>query len=176
LYTYDIKREKDLKDLTFSLSININNTHLYHQAFIHKSFTHENNDKSYERLELLGDSILTFIIIKKLFDIYLDKTEGEISKIKDFLVSENFLYTISKSLNFDQYILLSKGERNSGNIKKSIVADVFESFLGALYLDQGLEESEKFILNHFENEMIHLENYKKNKNYKTILQEYFHKT
>ncbi len=121
--------------------LNIKNNELYATAFTHSSYANENNCTSYERLEYLGDAIVDFIIGE-----YLYKTtnlgEGEMTKLRAKYVCEDALYEYSMQLNLNNYLKLGNGEKE---LKKAIVADIFESFIGALYLDKGFKKTEEFI-------------------------------
>ncbi len=117
-------------------------------AFTHKSYANESAEKvvSYERYEYLGDAILEYVTSKELFEEYPDKTEGELTKLRASLVCEYTLSQITQKLGFGDYLYLSHGEEiNDGKNRPSILCDLFESVLGAVYLDGGLEEAEKYI-------------------------------
>ncbi len=118
-------------------------------AFTHKSYTNENlikKHESYERLEYLGDAILEFLVSKYLFDTYPDKPEGELTKLRASIVCEFTLSKLSRELKLGGYGYFSKGERNTGGPNRdSILCDMFESLLGAIYLDGGLEEANSFV-------------------------------
>lgn len=118
-------------------------------AFTHKSFTNENivkKHQSYERFEYLGDAILEFLVSKYLFDTYPEKPEGELTKLRASIVCEFTLSKLSRELKLGSYGYFSKGERNTGGPNRdSILCDMFESLLGAIYLDGGLEEANSFI-------------------------------
>ncbi len=118
-------------------------------AFTHKSYTNENlikKHESYERFEYLGDAILEFFVSKYLFDTYPDKPEGELTKLRASIVCEFTLSKLSRDLKLGSYGYFSKGERNTGGPNRdSILCDMFESLLGAIYLDGGLDEANSFI-------------------------------
>lgn len=118
-------------------------------AFTHKSYANErkiNKPESYERSEFLGDAILEFIVSKYLYHHYQKYPEGKLTKLRASLVCEFTLSQISKELGFDEFVLLSKGEDlTGGRNRNSILCDLFESVLGAVYLDGGLKEAEKFV-------------------------------
>ena len=118
-------------------------------ALTHKSFANEKTCvkfESYERYEFLGDAILEFLTSKYLFDNYPDKTEGELTKLRASLVCEFTLSKISRELNLGQYGRFSKGEKNTGGMNRdSILCDMFESLLGAIYLDGGMDQAKKFV-------------------------------
>ena len=112
---------------------------LFVRAFTHTSYANENKTESYERLEYLGDAVLEFIMSEYLYK-NTEKKEGEMSKLRAHYVCENALYEYAIRIGLNEYILLGKGEEESGGRnRKAIVADVFESFIAALFLDQGIE-------------------------------------
>ncbi len=117
-------------------------------AFTHKSYANESHSGklSYERYEFLGDAILQFVTSKQLFLDYPEKTEGELTKLRASLVCEYTLSQITRKLGFGDYLYLSHGEElTGGKNRPSILCDLFESVLGAIYMDGGLEEAEKYI-------------------------------
>ena len=108
-------------------------------AITHKSFVNEKmvgRYMSYERYEFLGDAILEFIVSKYLFENYQTMPEGDLSKLRSSLVCEFTLSKISRDLRFGEFARFSKGERQTGGANRdSILCDMFESVLGAIYLD-----------------------------------------
>ena len=121
---------------------------LFVRAFTHTSYANEHKTESYERLEYLGDAVLEFIMSEYLYK-NTEKAEGEMTKLRAHYVCENALYEYAFRLGLNDYILLGKGELDSCGInRKAIVADVFESFIAALFLDQGIETVKKFIYKH----------------------------
>lgn len=119
------------------------------QALTHSSFVNEqkiNKRPDYERLEFLGDAVLEMISSAYLFRTNPDKKEGEMSKMRAALVCEQALAFDSAQLGLKDYIILGKGEESTGGRnKESIIADVMEAVIGALFLDGGIEESKRFI-------------------------------
>ena len=160
-----------MKKILETLNIKPNNIKLYEQAFIHNSYMYENNlTKSYETLEFLGDAIVDLVVSDYLYrsEKY---HEGEMTKLRASYVCENALYEYANNLEFGKYIKLGIGEkRNGGNKKKAILADVFEAFIAAIYLDLGFEKAKEICLNiivpYIENDEILLFN-----DYKSALQE-----
>ena len=152
------------------LNIVPNNEKLYIRALTHTSYANEENVESYERLEYLGDAVLELIISEYLYK-NTSKEEGEMTKLRSHYVCENALYEYSIRLGLNEDLLLGHGEEESGGrLRKTIVADIFEAFLGALYLDKGLEEARNFIYKNviplIENKAIDFFS-----DYKSILQE-----
>ena len=130
------------------LNIKPNNIELYKQAFLHTSYAYEHNLKcSYEKLEFLGDAIVDLIVSDYLYkNEELD--EGKMTKIRASYVCENALFEYANKLEFSKYLKLGKGELQTGGLhKKAILADVFEAFIAALYLDQGYEKTKEVALN-----------------------------
>src|SRR3990167_2546576 len=124
------------------------NKELFLQAFTHRSYLNEAKQKteSNERLEFLGDSILSFIVSQYLFKKYPDFNEGTLTNLRSLLVNTKSLASIAKQLDFGNLLRLSKGEEDSkGRQNQSLLADSFEAFIGALFLDQGFVAVEKFL-------------------------------
>ncbi|MBD8025804.1 ribonuclease III [Ureibacillus sp. Re31] len=125
------------------LNIYFRNKSLLYQAFIHSSYVNEHRRKLFtdnERLEFLGDAVLELSVSKYLFERYPHMSEGELTKLRASIVCEPSLVIFANELNFGKYVLLGKGEELTGGRERpALLADVFESFIGALYLDQGLE-------------------------------------
>ena len=130
------------------LGIEIENIELLTTALTHSSYSNEAGGENYERLEFLGDSVLQLIMSEYFYKNH-DLSEGDMSKTRASYVCENALYEYSIRLGLNEYILLGKGELESGGkFRKAIVADVFEAFLGAMFLDQGIETCKKFVYKH----------------------------
>ena len=124
------------------------NAKLLRQAFVHRSFLNESKEKveSNERLEFLGDSILSFVVSDHLFKTYPDFDEGILTNLRSLVVNTKSLASSAKELEFGKYLLLSHGEEESkGRENESILANTFESFIGSLFIDQGLDPVTKFI-------------------------------
>ena len=120
------------------------NNKLYETALSHSSFVNEHNLKSdYERLEFLGDAVLELVVSDYLYQNY-QETEGEMTKVRASYVCENALYEYMKDLDLIKYIKVGNGEL--GNIKKAIVADIFESIMAAIYLEEGFLKVKEVIL------------------------------
>lgn len=126
------------------------NQELFLQAFTHRSYLNEAKQKteSNERLEFLGDSILSFVVSNYLYEKYPDFNEGILTNLRSLLVNTKSLAQISGELDFGSLLRLSKGEEDSkGRQNQSLLADSFEAFIGALFLDQGIKKVEIFLLN-----------------------------
>lgn len=129
------------------LEIIPNDLKLYTIAFSHSSYVHEHNFKSdYERLEFLGDKVLDLTISDYIYNNFNIK-EGEMTKLRASYVCENACSRYAQDLNFSDYIKVGHGEEiDGGRFKKVILADIFESFCGAMYLDLGYEKAKEKIL------------------------------
>lgn len=150
--------------------IETQNEALYVKAFTHTSFANEENCESYERLEYLGDAVLELIMSEYLYK-NTEKEEGEMTKLRAHYVCENALYEYSIRLGLNNELLLGKGEEeNDGRHRKAIVADIFESFIGAMFLDKGLDTVKKFM---YDNVIPMIENKEIDffSDYKSVLQE-----
>src|SRR5579872_1530263 len=151
-----------------------NNKKLLQQAFVHRSYVNEAKEKieSNERLEFLGDSILSFVISKTLFVKFSDFDEGVLTNIRSLLVNTKTLAEIAKSLGFGEMLKLSKGEEEAkGRENQSLLADSFESYIGALFLDQGLDTVSAFILENLSPKMDEIVARKQFKDPKSLFQE-----
>ncbi|MBF0806091.1 MULTISPECIES: ribonuclease III [unclassified Streptococcus] len=124
-------------------------TVLLETAFTHTSYANEHrllNISHNERLEFLGDAVLQLLISEYLYARFPGKPEGELSKLRSMMVREESLAGFSKDCQFDQYIRLGKGEeKNGGRSRDTILGDLFEAFLGALLLDQGVDAVRSFM-------------------------------
>lgn len=130
----------------------IKNVALYQRAFTHKSALkrYSGLTGSYETLEFMGDSVLGFIITRHLFDTYEKEQEGFMTKIRTKMVRGSTLCKISKELGLHEFILMDqKGEANNWIMNDHIMEDVFEAFVGAIYLDIGMVHAKNFVLNVF---------------------------
>lgn len=138
----------DFKKLYETFEYSFKNEELLITALSHPSLCYlkQHKTNSYERLELLGDSILSFIILELLLNEYKDLDEGEISKRKSYLVCTETLSNIGQSINIGEYILMTKGEEKlNGRNSPKILENVMEAIIGALYLDGGLDVARRFI-------------------------------
>ncbi|MEI8232865.1 MAG: ribonuclease III [bacterium] len=129
-----------LVSLISSLGLKVNDEHLIQNAFVHRSYLNESRDfvDSNERLEYLGDAVLEMATSHFLFNSYPDFQEGMLTNMRAALVRTESLGETALGLGFDKLLLMSKGEEATGGRQnRSILADTFEAFLGAIYLDQG---------------------------------------
>lgn len=126
----------------------IKNQKLLEEALTHRSYLNEVKEKvpSNERMEFLGDSILSFIVSDYLFSKYPDFNEGKLTNLRSLLVNTKMLAQLAQECDLGSKLRLSKGEEESGGrVNPSLLADTFEAFLGALFLDKGIEEVKKFL-------------------------------
>lgn len=118
----------------------------YKLAFIHESYSNENGlDECYERLEFLGDAVLDLVISEYLYKKDPLLTEGQLTRMRSNYVCKKALYTYSTELGLNNYIKTGSSLKLSKRETDSIISDIFESFIGALYLDTNLEEVKKFL-------------------------------
>lgn len=124
------------------------NQQLFDRAFTHRSYLNEAKSKepSNERLEFLGDSILSFVVSDFFYRKYEDFNEGTLTNLRSQLVNTKSLAETALELGFGEYLKLSKGEEESqGRQNQSLLADSYEAYTGALFLDQGLPAASEFI-------------------------------
>lgn len=157
-----------MKELLGKFNLSYNNIDIYATALTHPSYAHENNlGKAHnQRLEFLGDAVFDLILSKFLFNNY-SYSEGEMTKVRANYVCEKALCFYARELELDKYILLGKGER--ANVKDAVVADAFEAFIAAIYVDLGFSEVEKFFNSYIKD--IVVSNKFSNEDYKSKLQE-----
>lgn len=145
------------------------------EALSHSSFANESKKNSNERLEFLGDSVLSIVVSNYLFEHYKHLPEGHLTKVRASLVCEASLYEFAKTIDLGDYIMLGKGEENTGGRKRpSILADAFEAVIAAIYLDGGIENASKYVLSFIPKDLS-LKKAVSNNDYKTILQEVIQK-
>lgn len=123
------------------------NDKLGRQALIHRSYLNESSETvSNERLEFLGDSVISFVVSKYLFDKFKDYNEGNLTNLRALLVNTKNLASVAKELKLGEKLMLSRGEEEGGGRENtSLLADAFEALTGALFLDQGTKAVEEFL-------------------------------
>lgn len=155
------------------LNLQFHSESLLRQAFTHASYRNEHRRPAMEdneRLEFLGDAVLELIVSEFLYRTRPNLPEGELTRLRAAIVCEPALVRFARDLQFDQLIRLGRGEeRSGGRNRAALLADVFEAFIGALYLDQGLETVRCFLDKYV---FPHVETYANAKDYKTALQEW----
>lgn len=139
----------NISDLQNKIGVKFKNQKLLLKALIHRSFLNEASGRklsSNERLEFLGDAVLSYIISKWLYKKFPGFPEGHLTNIRSNLVKTESLAEIAQDLNIGDYLILSKGEKKSGGDKNpSLLANSFEAIIGAICLDQGVDIAEKII-------------------------------
>jgi len=172
-------RKKELLAFCKRLSIHFNDLELLDLAFHHRSYSNENTQHRHynnERLEFLGDSVLGMATATFLYEDMMENPEGDLARIKSIVVSEASLAPIALKIGIDKMLVLGKGEELSGGRqKKAILADCVEAVIGAYYLDCGYEAAEKLVLSFMVPEIRKVQQDKGQKDYKTLLQEWFQK-
>lgn len=147
-------------------------TALTHSSYINEG---EHQNQNNERLEFLGDSVLSVIVAEHIYKIFPDMPEGELTKIRASLVCDHSLASFAESINLGEYLLLGKGEENSGGRSRmSNLEDSFEALVGAIYLDGGIESAQIFVKKFIPKE-INTDQVEKLNDYKTSLQEVIQK-
>ncbi|MBP7095573.1 MAG: ribonuclease III [Spirochaetia bacterium] len=151
---------------------------LLDRALTHRSFANEDQSSApnNERLEFLGDAVLGVVVASYLYRTLADKAEGELARVKSFVVSEDTLSSMAAELGIDRVIRVGKGEEQTGGRrKKAILADALEAVIGACYVDQGFDKAAAFVLRLTVPEVDKVLEGRHRKDYKTILQEYLQK-
>ena len=154
------------------IGYNYKNTELLKTALTHSSYANEKKVKNNERLEFLGDSVLSIIVSDYIYKNYRDVDEGKLTQIRASLVCEQSLAKIAKRINLGSLILLGHGEEMSGVRKRaSVVSDAFEAVLASIYLDGGIEQARIWLLNLIEEDIKSAVVNGSMKDFKTRLQE-----
>ena len=162
-----------MNSLEKNLNYKFKNIQLLKNALIHSSYANENrgNIHSNERLEFLGDSVLSIIVSEHIYNRFPNMPEGELTRLRASLVCEKSLCAFSRELGIGDYLKLGMGEdKNGGRERDSILADAFEAVLAAIYLDGGMEAAKKHIMNTVLHDIKHHDD-DTFKDYKTTLQE-----
>ena len=144
-----LEREKLLSQLEQKIGYSFRSRALLDRALTHRSFANERvgeNCQHNEALEFLGDSVLGFVVSAWLLERFPDLSEGKLSKMKAYLVSESRLVEIAEALDLGSYILLNRGEeKTGGRRKRALLADAYEALIGVLYMDGGIRVAEQFL-------------------------------
>lgn len=165
--------ESKLNEFEGIIGYKFNNQRLLYEALSHSSYVNEmkRHGKSNERLEFLGDSVLSIVVSDYLYRHFKHLPEGELTRVRASLVCEKALFEFSNQIRLGDFILLGKGEKRSqGNKRPSILSDAFEALIAAIYLDGGLSAAKRHIMNFMPDEIIS-EKKDSNDDYKSILQE-----
>ncbi|WP_017727275.1 ribonuclease III [Halalkalibacterium ligniniphilum] len=144
-----VKQKQQFDQLLEQLELTFENRKLLVQAFTHSSYVNEHRIQTFkdnERLEFLGDAVLELAVSQFLYKKFDSMSEGDMTKLRASIVCEPSLAQFAEALNFGELVLLGKGEEMTGGRQRpALLADVFESFIGALYLDQGLDAVYAFL-------------------------------
>ncbi len=131
------------------IGVSFKDKNLLMQAFIHRSYINENPNTGMshnERLEFLGDAVLELVVTDYLYKKYITYTEGELTALRSALVNAIIISEIASKIGMNEYLLLSRGEsKDTGKARQYILANTYEAFVGALYMDSGYDVAEKFI-------------------------------
>lgn len=148
MHLLSLENMKDKTSFADIIGYSFNDESLFLEAVTHSSFSNENRlTRNYERLEFLGDAVLQLIVTEYLTLKYCDFDEGLLSKYRGYFVSEAFLSQIARSISLGDQIRLGKGELQSGgNEKPSLLCDIFESLIAAIYIDGGYENAHKMVI------------------------------
>lgn len=166
---------KNLEKLQKRLGINFNNPQLLAQALVHRSYLNEAIGKgleSNERLEFLGDAVLSFIVSHWLYQKFPNYKEGKLTNLRSNLVRTSTLAQIATQLKIGQNLLMSRGEKSAGGEKnQSLLANTLEAVIGAVFLDQGMTKTENFIKTQLEPFLSEILSRGEFKDSKSLLQE-----
>ena len=175
----DRERFQQLMFLQENIKIHFENPIILNQAFIHPSLINEKekpHQENNQRLEFLGDAVLELVVSEYLYRYYHFLTEGQMTKIRAFTVCEPSLAKIAKQLSLGDYLILGKGEENTGGRKKtSILADTLEALIGAIYVDKNYSTAYGFIIKNLETVILKAIEGEWGTDYKTNLQEVLQK-
>ena len=161
-----------MNDIYNKIGYVFKNEKLLERALTHSSYANENGCADNERLEFLGDSILSIIISEKLFKMFDRTDEGGLSKMRASLVCEQSLERIARKIDLGNLIRLGKGEERTGGRKRpSVISDAFEAVIAAIYLDSGMESAKKWVLDIMEDEISSISKDSCYGDFKTHLQE-----
>ena len=171
-----LDESRRLQELQELINYKFNDESLLKKALIHRSFGNENweyKNINNEKLERLGAAVLDLIVTEYLYKNFAVATEGELAKLKSMIVSEPVLANISSEIKLGNYLMLSKGEElTGGRERESILGDVFEALLGAIYLDSEINTVRDVALKYLIYKIEHINENEELIDYKTILQEY----
>jgi ribonuclease-3 len=163
----------DLTNLERSLGISMTDTSLLVEALTHSSYVNENpNMVSNERLEFLGDAVLGLVLAEKLYRDYPDMDEGVLTHLRSWLVRRGTLFMLAREIHLGEYLLVGKGEENSGGrTKSSNLAGAMEAVIAAVFLDQGWAGARASVLHIFAAELVKMRHEQLALDYKSQIQE-----
>ncbi|MCF7792100.1 MAG: ribonuclease III [Victivallales bacterium] len=163
----------NLNILEENLNYYFKNRFYLKEALTHRSYAAENNiNYDNQRLEFLGDAVVQIIVTDFIYNKYKEKQEGELTSIRSALVNKESLATLARTLKLQNFILLGRGETDAGGSRRvSVLCDVFESIIGAMYLDAGMEVCRKLLLSLIDKSFDDINTVTSNLNPKGYLQE-----
>lgn len=174
-----INRKKQLEEFQKKYDLEFKDISLLNKAFIHSSYVRENNldiSQCYEKLEFYGDAVLKLVISDFLYNHYDNFSEGELTKARAEIVSDENIFEYAKEIGFSELIILGKNEyKQKGYTKESILACAFEALLGAIFIeygDSGYKKVKEFLFNNFIDDILSIDKKIKTSNPKALLQEY----
>ena len=171
----DDARRIELRRLQRRTGIRFRDVTLLNLALCHRSYSHEAGIRgadNNEKLEFLGDAVLGLAISHELFSTSGQRTEGELARIKSFVVSEDALHAWATTLDLSSCVLIGRGEELSGGrTKKAILADAMEAVIGAYYVDSGGPSAHEFVLRYLRPEIARVLSNTHRQDFKTLLQE-----
>jgi ribonuclease-3 len=139
----------DFQPFASRIGVTFNDIAILREAFTHRSYLNEHRGtglRHNERLEFLGDAVLELVMTEELFHRYPEEPEGKLTAYRSAMVNTNSISDAAVSLSMNEYLLLSKGEaKDTGRARQYILANTFESVIGAIYLDQGYDAAKRFI-------------------------------
>ena len=148
MHTAQVERESIINDFQKKIKVKFKSLELLHQVFVHRSYLNENPGfplNHNERLEFLGDAVLELVVTEYLYATY-PNPEGDLTNWRSALVKGQMLASVAQELEIGDLLYLSKGEEKSGGKSRALIlANTFEALIGAIYLDLGYKESQKFI-------------------------------
>ncbi len=164
-----------IRDIQSNLGITFHNPSLLRQAFVHTSFINENQGADIhdnQRMEFLGDAVLTMIFAELLYREFPDLPEGKLTELRISLIRQEKLAEKASALKLGSYLVLGKGEDLSGGReRRNNLADTFEALIAAIFLDQGMERTRQFVIDNYRKDISAIHAGKPVLNYKALLQE-----
>lgn len=171
-----MQRDNELLELERKLRTIFLNKQLLNQSLTHSSFANEADIPDNERLEFLGDAVIKLVISEYIYNKFPTRPEGDLTKIRATVISDDTLGKIGSEVNLGEYLLLSENEKRTGGSKrKSNVANAFEAIVGAIYLDAGLGKARDFLIEHLRGEIEKVSKEGYIIDYKSATQEYVQK-
>ncbi|MBQ9941087.1 MAG: ribonuclease III [Clostridia bacterium] len=176
--SYPVIFVQKAEELQKNIGYTFNTPEYLYEALTHSSYTNELKSKHKvfpcnERLEFLGDSVLSFVVSDYIFNGIGRYQEGDLTKIRSAAVCEDACYQYAKKLELGKYLLLGKGEENAGGRgRKSILADAFEAVLAAIFMDSGVDSARNFLLPYIKKSVNRIISNGNLRDYKTLLQQF----